>query len=409
MKKESLALLIFFIVLFIGIRSLHFVSSLNFASDQGIFSTKALEIYKNRELLLIGPTFSLNIDGRYAYQGSVIYYFQLFFLLLGGFDPVKASYAFMVFCSLMTIPLYIGMKHLVNKQAALFMTIIYALFPFYVNYTKFLWNPNFQFSLLPLIVLFMGLYQKTRQSRYLFMVSFLSGVIVQFHYQFFLILVFLAAYYFVTCKNRVFFLAIFIAGFAIGFSPILIFELRHDFYNLNTVLLFFKHRNTLGNNPISSPQDYYFLNLSFAGLIALLMFFRKVKLPIKSMFFVLLVLSLALYLPTPSRGFRMVEGWKYQDELKVHQIIMGEKLDNYNIANVVYDMKANSQKYLLKKDNVNINFEDYYTNKYLFIMSNDNAYLESRSYEVAFFKPSRIIKQWKINDYFNLYLAERTP
>ncbi len=204
-------------------------------------------------------------------------------------------------------------------------------------------------------------------------------------------------------------MAIFITGFAIGFSPILIFELRHDFYNLNTVLLFFRYRHTLGNNPLSSPQDYYFLNLSFAGLIAFLMLFRKVKLPLKSIFSVLFVFSLALYLPTPSHGFRMVEGWKYQDELKVHQIVMEEKLNNYNIANVVYDMKANSQKYLLKKDNVDINFEDYYTNKYLFIMSSDSAYLESASYEVAFFKPSRVIKQWKINDYFNLYLAERTP
>ncbi len=409
MKKGPLALLIFFIVLFIGIRSLHFVSSLNFASDQGIFSTKALEIYKNRELLLIGPTFSLNIDGRYAFQGSVIYYFQLFFLLLGGFDPVKASYAFMVFCSLMIIPLYVGTKYLISKQAAILMVIIYTLFPFYITYTKFLWNPNFQFSLLPLMVLFMGLHQKTRQFRYLFAVAFLDGIVVQFHYQLAFIIFLQVIYYFIASQKRILTSIIFVSGLIVGFSPILIFELRHDFYNFNTVLFFLGHRKTLGNNPLTSPQDYYFLNLSFWGLLAMTALLKNFRIPLRAIFLVLLFTSLLLFLPTPSHGFRMVEGWRYQDELKVHQIIMAENLNNYNIANVVYDTKANSQKYLLKKDNVKINFEDYYTNKYLFIMSRGDNYLKSLSYEVALFKPSRIIKQWKINDYVDLYLAERTP
>jgi len=143
--------IILLIALFILVRSLHFTDSLNFSTDPALFATKALEIYRNKEVLLIGPTFSINLNGRYAFQGSVIYYYQLMFMLLGSWDPVKASYAFMIICALMTIPLYSGVKRLANERTAMLMAIIYALFPFYVNYTKFLWNPNFQLSLLPVL------------------------------------------------------------------------------------------------------------------------------------------------------------------------------------------------------------------------------------------------------------------
>src|SRR3989344_4502704 len=92
----------------IFIRSINFAEHLNFSYDQGWGSTTVLEIWRNKEITLVGPGSSLIAENKEILQGSVIYYFQLIFLLVGGFDPVVSSYAFMLFCSLMIVPLYFG-------------------------------------------------------------------------------------------------------------------------------------------------------------------------------------------------------------------------------------------------------------------------------------------------------------
>src|SRR6185295_5498478 len=186
-RKEKL-IIAFFILLFIVVRSVNFSYHLNFTNDQALFSTKALEILDTRNLVLIGPPISINLNGRQVFQGPATYYETLFFLILGNFDPVSSSFAFTIFCALMIIPLFYGVKFLLNKQIALIMVLTYSLLPFYVNYTRFLWNPNFQFSLLPILILLMGLYKKDPTKSKFFLISLLLGILFQYHFQFILII-----------------------------------------------------------------------------------------------------------------------------------------------------------------------------------------------------------------------------
>jgi hypothetical protein len=191
----------------------------------------------------------------------------------------------------------------------------------------------------------------------------------------------------------------------LGFSPILLFELRHNFYNLQTLLLFLTHRSQVGNNPFVVPSDYYFLSLSFFSLLAICPWLKKIKLPLVPIFIVLIVTDLYLYLPSPPHGFRMSAGWNYPGEFKVHSLIMAENLSHYNVANLIYDPQAAVQKYLLKKAGKSIDIADYTTNKYLFILSDANEYLVSQADEVASHRPFQITKQWPITNRYNLYLT----
>ncbi|MEK9169930.1 MAG: hypothetical protein AAB788_04260, partial [Patescibacteria group bacterium] len=97
MKKifqNKFLVFILLIILFIAIRSLHFVPALNFSFDQGNGFTRILEMWKNKEITLVGPGSSISADNKLLLQGSILYYFTLIFAVPGKFDPIVSSYIF---------------------------------------------------------------------------------------------------------------------------------------------------------------------------------------------------------------------------------------------------------------------------------------------------------------------------
>ena len=64
-------------------------------------------------------------------------------------------------------------------------------------------------------------------------------------------------------------------------------------------------------------------------------------------------------------------------------------------------------KYHLKKDGYKMNYDDYYHNDYLYVVSPDPDVFKDPAYELYTFKPNKLLKTWKLNDTYNLYLFER--
>ncbi len=407
MRKQSyeIFLLITIALIFIIIRSIHFPLYVNFAQDQAVFSIEALKIARDKSLSLIGPAISLNVEGRQIFQGPAIYYFQLLFLKLGTYNPLVASYLFMIFSALMIFPLYYGVKLLVNKKVAFIIITLYTLLPYYINYTRFLWNPNFQLSLLPLLILLMGIFKKTRRKLIFLLISISAGFLLQFHYQFIVIIIGLLIYYFVRLRVKYYYLAIFVIGLLIGFFPLILFEIRHNFYNLQTIVFYIYHSKS--SSPINLKEGHYFLSISLFSFIVLFSLIPKLNRFFLILFTALFFYSLMMYLPKPAQSFRTIKNWSYPDEEKVYQIIKMEKLSNFNIVNLSYDSKAMVQKYFLQRDNYHIDFDNYHDNKFLFVVNSDDTFMNNPAYEVNTFIPSIVIQKWQINPFHNLYLLER--
>ncbi|MDO8638996.1 MAG: glycosyltransferase family 39 protein [Candidatus Daviesbacteria bacterium] len=400
-------LLVIFIILFISIRSIHYPLFLNFSKDQALFSIEALNIDREKPIKLLGPPVSINFEGRQVFQGPAIYYFQLLFLKLGNFDPLTSSYLFMIFSAFMILPLYYGMKLLVNKRVALALIIIYSLLPYYINYTRFFWNPNFQFSLVPILVLLLGIFKQTRSKLFFLLVSIFMGFLLQFHYQFIIIILGLLIYFFSVLKIKYTYLIIMIGGFSIGFFPLILFEIRNNFYNLQTTILYLNNPRT-GQSINFSEISHYFLSLSIFSIIVLFSIFNKLnKLFLVTLFIGLFIWSLVLYIPKPTQSFRTVKNWNYLNEEIVYKTIKEESLSNFNVVNLSYDTLALVQKYFLKRDSNTIDFANYSNNKYLYVINSDTSFMNNPAYEINTFKPSSIIKQWPINTHYNLYLLER--
>ena len=415
LKNKKVLLFIFLtITAFIAIRTIHFTSHLNFSTDQATSSSESYKLLQNKEIVLIGPPTSLNIEGRQIFHGSISYYTQLLFLALGNFDPVSSSFIFMLVAAFSVIPLFLGVKLLTNQKTAIAVTSLYALLPFYINYTRFLWNPNFQFVLTPFLIYFMGLYKKHNYENvlYLFLAGLSLGVLFQFHYQFILLTVVLLIYYLLTLKTRNKHFICLILGFLVGLGPLLLFEIRNNFYQIRTVAYYI---NYTANNSPNSPTinigvaPHYFLSLSlFIAIVIVYKFSNKLKkYHLYTLIAFLLFIDLLIYIPKPTHGFGMVENWNYSDELKSHEIIKSSDIENYNIANLTYNTTAEVQKYLLLIDGIDGYFDDYYSNKYLFVITNKDDYQNDPAYEISNFKPHRVNEVWEIDEYNELILLER--
>lgn len=413
-KNQELISLFLIFIFFILIRSFYFSYFLNWSQDQAESGIVALEIWRNKKLTLIGPQISATYQGRLLFQGPITYYLFLLFLLLGQWDPIKASYWFMIFAAFMIFPLYFGLKKLINQKAAFIGVLIYSFFPYYINYTRFLWNSTLQFSLLPILIWFLAKYKKDQSKKNLFLLSFWLGLLTQFHYQFILV-IFCFLIYLIVKKLNLNNLLIYFIGIAFGLLPLVLFELKHNFYNLQTAILFLQNWSKV-DKPGNITMPHYYLSLSFLLIIYLLLIFKNKinninKKLILSFGLIFVLIAFVINIKKPDQSYwAPAKYWNYLMEEKAYQIIKktGIKKD-FNVADLsYYNTTAAVTKFFLKRDGYQINYDDYYQNKYLFIISYGDDYKKALSYEVAFFKPRRLIKDWSLNDHYNLYLFERT-
>lgn len=406
MILKDFKLIFFFIALFIIIRTINFSRHLNFSYDQAWGATRVYEMWKNKEITLVGPGSSLTVNGKQLLQGSINYYFQLIYLLLGHFDPIVSSYIGMIFNGLMMIPLYYGTKLLHDKKTALFILLIYTLVPYFIDFTRFFYGPIFQLSLVPILVLLMGLYKKLKKWFYLFLVFFMTGILLQFHYQIVVIIFILSLYYLWRSKEKNKKIFIMAAGFIFGYSPMILFEIKNQFYNIKILLEYFQY----ANKPTHfSFVPHRYLSISMILLIIGAPVYKSLitrnRLIILGL--ILLILDLFLYLPIPKQAFGMSPNWNYLMEKKAYQIIKKANLKNFNVVNHIYDNKAVVIKYHLRLDHYPINYDDYYHNDYLFVISRTDKIFKDPAYEINTFQPNRKLKQWQLNDFYNLYLFQR--
>lgn len=422
-KKHRSQILAVFLVMVVAlvIRSFHFADSVNFMQDQADDSYTALHAWQQKKPVLIGSYIAFTYAGRKLLQGPLIIYTFGLFQAGGGFDPLAASYLFTIVAVLMIIPLYMGVRLMFDQKTALAVSGIYAFLPYYINYTRFMWNPNFQLIFVPFLLVTMGLYKRSRKSRWICISGVICGLLLQYHFQF------IPVTAFVMCwllwqqraqkkKERKLLqtIGLFAAGFGIGWFPYILFELRHQFYNTQTLVLFLRNFREV-TSPISRQNapnlTYYGLSISLVLLPFVMHWILKDK---RYGHVVFIAIALCAYISYVSyakpidRPFLGVKGWFYRDEEKVHSIVHRARLPNAAVAHLVYDNTASVQKYLMLRDQTPGVVYNYRTNRYLFAVSDDDRFEKYSAYEIQEFVPRNLIKKWPINKHYSLYLFERT-
>ncbi len=202
-------------------------------------------------LTLLGPTSS--VGG--FFLGPIYYYLVAPFLLLSGFNPAGPSAMVALFSVATVFLIYLIGKRIFNQKVGLISAFLYAISPTVIINSRSSWNPNVMpfFTIITLYSLFLGLTKKNKWP--ILLCGFLYGITMQLHYieTFLSVIIFsyvLLFHFFQNrkgaIKNSIVSYGQILLGFLIGFSPFILFEIRHRFTNSLNILNFIFHSKDTG-------------------------------------------------------------------------------------------------------------------------------------------------------------------
>ena len=381
--------------------------------DQGKTLLTIYQLWQDKKFTLIGPESSIKTNmGRTFFHGPWIYYFLLPVMLIANWNPFTGAYLFIGLNLLALIILFKAIKQGFGFRTALISSFLFTFTPNVVRFSQFFWNPNF-LPLVSSLIIFLGVKIKKKANPLLF---FLLGLTLGFgigcHYQVVLLtaaVISCLVYKKSSFKN----ILILLLGLIAGLSPLIIFELRHNFYNLKTLSLIL---NDKGQKNISFPFPfYYYLSFMPFFFLAIGIILNKIykKNQLISIIIILIFSIYSVYqiVSSSNQGFTMAKGWDYKGIQKTANIIIKENIKNYNIASFLSgDTRAYPIRFLLTKaNNPPLSVEAYPQANYLYVVSqHDNSKtINNPVWEISSFCPCKIIKTWPIQNNISLYLLKK--
>ncbi|MEK7110049.1 MAG: glycosyltransferase family 39 protein, partial [Patescibacteria group bacterium] len=240
-----------------------------FLGDQGRDAIIVKRIITLEHFPAIGPPTSIG----QVYLGPFYYYFIAPWLLFFNYQPVGLAFGVALFSVIGLLINYMVVKELFNKKIALISTIFLTFSSVMIDFSRFSWNPN----LLPLFTLLTVYFviKSLKTNKWYYFA--LSGAFISFSIQLHYLALFLIPPIVMLFTNEL------IVGFkqsnnetmkqlknyllmSFSFifftSPLIIFDLRHQFLNSKLFLALFKSSGSTLSTKFNSLFDsFYFLNL----------------------------------------------------------------------------------------------------------------------------------------------------
>lgn len=253
-------ILVVIILLAFALRFYHWSNLSVFKSDQVIELSGAGDILHGK-FTLIGIKTSISE----VRNGAVMYYLLAPLVWLFAGDPLAGA--------VLQTGLQIGAMLLTyltlaktSVRAGLLASLLLALWPLLIGYSR-----QTQLAFYPLFFYALLFYLFSKKAPPLIL-GLLAGVMLQIHYSSLIAIVFCLVFLHFLPKK----VAAWGFGLLIGFSPLIFFELRHDFFNLHALLA------TLGHptNNLNLAQNYhYFIGFFIPAILLAAKFLVKSKLP----------------------------------------------------------------------------------------------------------------------------------
>jgi hypothetical protein len=261
-NKNEFYVLLFILSLGAFLRLYKISGYMTFLGDEGRDAIIVRRLLVYFDPILIGPGTSIGN----MYLGPLYYYLSAPFLLLANFSPVGPSIMVALLGVATIFMVWYMAKIWFGNKAAVISSLLYALSPVVIIYSRSSWNPNIMpfFALLTIFSLWKV--WSDGNYRWLSVTGISFAFVLQSHYLGLLLLptillfIILKFIKFIRTGNRNNNLIIqqfnserntftknLIFGiliFAILMSPLLIFDLRHNWMNFNAIKTFFTQRET---------------------------------------------------------------------------------------------------------------------------------------------------------------------
>ena len=389
MKKYGWWLIIGLV--FLGLRLYKIENRVEFTMDQGLFMSKAYEIWQKKEITLLGPTASPIVNGRQFFQGPIIYYALVVLGVLAKWDPVRISWEIAILGMVGLAFFGMTLNKLWGRNTAIIGGILFAIWPTLITFGNFIWNPNFLLIITPVLMW-------TMVNSWWLLAGIIAGIGLQFHFQFGLIILLILGW--LVYKKTGFIK--FVAGAAIGYSPLIIFDLRNHFYNVRTIAEWL-----LGGKGSSLGfQTHYWLAILIIVLVGVSWFLGKIwdknRIVIVGLLMGLMIFSVVSVIKS--------QNYKYVDLEKAERIILEAKINDFEVAVTTGgDTRFYAMRYLLMKDGIKVmSVDEYPKAKVLYLMAPFNRPPEiEKVWEVSSLGKIKVINKVKINEKIDLYQIQK--
>ncbi len=373
------------------IRLINFGNRVVFGPEQAM-SLIVSGSYITEKLSLLGQMyFRESSAGHSLFSGAIFNYLLVPIMFFLRYNPIYITFVFTLINLFTGFALYRAFSKLVDKRVAIFALIYFLFDATMINHSLFIWNYN----LLPLV--FVGclwslVKAKKGDFHWVLVLGLFCGLGINIQYLFALpafvffgYLLFRFRSFLVSC--------IFMFGVVLGNFTIVLFDLRHNFYHLQTTIEYLK--DVYKGEQGFTFQYYHFIYLVPLVAVAFGMVTNKVwlknKLLATSLVIVFLVFNLLSIDFTKAQG--MPKDLSTQDVLKASFIISQFVADEtFNVVETYdFDARAHVLRYPLiyMHDKVNLlSIKDYEVSPSIFVLSPLNYdYNNPTAWEMKVYQP----------------------
>lgn len=250
-KKYWLIILILLIGAFFRLYKID--AYMTFLGDEGRDAIIVRNLLVHADPILIGP--GTSVGGMYL--GPLYYYFMAPFLLLSGFSPVGPAVG-VALLGIATIYLvYLTGKEFFGEKSGIVTALLFSISPTVIIYSHSSWNPNIMpfFSLLSIYSIWKV--YKHKQYKWLIVCAISFAFVLQSHYLGIFLAPVLFVYWFLN-RPPLRYSLLAITLFLFLMSPLLLFDIRHDWMNSKALYKFITVREEVVSvNPLNSISRVY--------------------------------------------------------------------------------------------------------------------------------------------------------
>jgi len=413
LSKNNLLVIVIFLVAVV-VRFYNFENRVTFGPEQAIsLETSANMIKEKFSLLGIENVQRITSRGLKIFSGSLFSYSLIPLLFVFNYQVLPISIYFSVLNIFTALIFYMVTKRMFGKKTATFSLILFLFNNYMIYHSLFIWILNY-LPLVGVLTLYLLHEEKTKFKYWqVFWLGILSGVGISLEYlylpTYLLVLILTLA----LSKERVKSFLIFISSSLIPNLPLIIFDMRHNFYNLTVLWQYFL--DAIRKPEISGIAYYHFLQ--FWPVVALILGYLLFKIWDKNKLIVCLLVTVYLFFNISSSLVKFDRPTGMPKDLTIKNISYATsqiKRDNPFDFNVVvindFDTRGHILRYYLRfNNNISpLDVEDYPISKTLYVLAPlDYNFSETQVWEIRSFGYKEAIKLTDVGKNFGLFKLQR--
>ena len=386
-----------------------------FNLDSPFHLGEARSIVESGKLNLIGPIdASKEMFGRQIFLGAFYYYVIEILGIVSSWNVILISAFFTFLWILAFITFFLWFYKSFGGTIALLIYSLLAFCPTFVYVSRQILNTQF----VPFFgAMFLMLLVNRKRKLHYFLAGIFWGLGLNVHYATALWL-FIALWFLIDdLRNKRFMFSNWLLlafGGILAESPFLLFELRHNFYNVQTVFFHIKYFKLSQGYTFAVWYYYVYTLLPVAAyLIALILKkIRKTKVFFPTIFLGVLLSIYFLIQSLGPAGQKTLypKGWSIERQKNVTQIIIDDKPGKFEVAETICsDTRAMDIRWWLREAKVPVmDVVSYISSPVLYLVTTSDRPPETETvWEVSSLRPFKVITRVELDKDLYLYKIKR--